>query len=87
MKNQIITKTESQDLEIYISTLKKETEIMRKLATAKGFYKYYFSYLSKFETQEKCFNYINSLYFSVFGCFRYADYSSFKKIKGLFCEN
>lgn len=80
MKNQILQELTPDELRIYINTLEKETEIMQKLATAKGFYDEYFKALKNVKYNYEAFNLINERYFNVFGQYRYSDYSSFEKI-------
>lgn len=72
---------QEQHLEALIQKLKKENEIIRKIATASGFYEYYFKQLKHYKTEIECFNAINELYHNYFGEFKYSSYDSFRKIK------
>lgn len=54
-----------------------QVEVMRKIATATGFYEYFFSVLSIFPTRSEAFNYVNDLYYELFGEYRYTSYNSF----------
>jgi len=47
---------ENKELEAKIS-------LMQKLTTTYKFYQYYFSNLPRFESSEKCFDYVNQLFF------------------------
>ena len=69
---------EEKELQIYIAKLERENEIMSKLSTSSGFYKYYFSKLPNFETQKKCFDFVNKQYCLLFGELRYDSYEHFK---------
>lgn len=62
---------------------REQVEIIRKIATAKGFYYYYFSLLSnpEFRTRTEVFEYVNNLYFELFGEYRYSSYQSFLNSK------
>lgn len=60
-----------------IEALLAENELMRKLATASGFYEYFFSQLPHHETLTDCFNMVNDKYFDFFGEYRYSSYNSF----------
>lgn len=78
-----MTISEEKDLKIYIEKLKKETEIMRKLSTVKGFHEYYFETLKKYKTNYHAFNKVNKLYLNLFGEKRYDNFLAFKKLQGL----
>lgn len=58
-----------------------QIEIIRQIATAQGFYTYFFSLLSserfRSSTRLEVFNYVNELYFELFGEYRYSSYHSF----------
>ena len=66
-------------LKAELEQLKKEREIMQKIATASGFYQYYFSQLLNYNSNLECFNAINDMYFDFFGEYRYSGYESFKQ--------
>ncbi len=61
-------------------SLKKEVRLMRKLSTLHGFYSYYLQHLKLFIDPEKTFFYVNNLYHSSYGEFKFKSYSDFKKI-------
>lgn len=61
--------------------LKQENELMRTIATADGFYNYFFKISLNFKTREDAFDYVNELYYKLFGCYRYTNYHSFRTIK------
>lgn len=60
-----------------IEELQAQNKIMRQLATTTGFYEYYFKQLKHHRTNFDCFNYVNDLYFNIFGEYRYSSYNSF----------
>lgn len=60
---------------------REKCELMRKLYTPQGFFQYYFSKLSEFNTDKECFEALNDLHEELFGVPRYSDYYCFKKIK------
>lgn len=62
---------------------REQVEIIRKIATAKGFYDYFFSLLPnpKFRTRNEAFEYVNTLYFELFGEYKYSSYQSFLNSK------
>lgn len=55
----------------------EQIKLMRKLATAQGFYEYYFSQLPKHKTNKDCFNFINDQYYEFFGEYKYSSYKNF----------
>lgn len=65
-----------QERELVLLQLK--VKLMQKLATASGFFSYYFENLKSFLKREQCFNHVNDLYFELFGHYRYDSYSNFK---------
>lgn len=60
-----------------------QVEIIRQIATAKGFYEYFFQMLSRpeFKSRIEVFNYVNDLYFELFGEHKYSSYQSFLNSK------
>lgn len=58
--------------------LKKENELMKKIASTEGFYDFYFKQINCFKNRREAFKYVNDLYKKHFGCYRYADYDSFR---------
>lgn len=71
------------DLQKEIEKLRLENQIMKMIATPSGFINFYFDKLKdeNLKTDIDCFNYVNDLYFSFFGTYKYADYNSFRKLK------
>lgn len=64
-----------------IKKLEAENKLMRQLATATGFFEYYFSMLKHYRTNLECFNAINDLYFDIFGEYKYSSHKSFHNQK------
>lgn len=62
-----------------IKKLQEKVALMKQLATTEGFYKYYFQKLNSFKFNYECFNYINNLYFQLFGVERYKSWESFRQ--------
>jgi hypothetical protein len=60
------------------SKLKKENELLKKLATTTGFYTYYFEMLPKCKTFTEAFNMANDEYYELFGQYKYSSYNSFQ---------
>lgn len=58
-----------------------QIEIIRKIATPKGFYEYFFSLLptKEFKTRTEVFDYVNELHRELFGDYKYSCYESFLK--------
>lgn len=75
-----MTTIEKKELENYINQLERENEIMKKLSTRKGFYKYYFDLLNCSKTKAQAFNKVNKLYFQLFGKKRYDNFSVFSEM-------
>ena len=75
--------TTSEQLQKEIEQLRFENQIIREIATAAGFFNFYFRQLKeeKFDSNTACFNYVNELYYSFFGEYKYSDYNSFRNIK------
>lgn len=75
--------TTSEQLSKEIEQLREENKIMKEIATPTGFFGFYFRTLKneKFTTNTACFNYVNELYNSFFGEYKYSDYDTFRKIK------
>lgn len=67
-------------LQVENEKLKKENELMRTIATADGFYNYFFKISLEFKTRKEAFDHLNDLYFNLFGCYRYSCYDSFRII-------
>lgn len=61
--------------------------VIRKIATAKGFYDYYFAIIPEFSTRIEAFNYVNELYFELFGEYKYSSYQNFLKVNRVRNEN
>lgn len=59
--------------------LRKENEVMRKIASTDGFYDYYFKHIEKYSSRIDAFNHVNGLYEKYFGSKRYKNYYSFKR--------
>ena len=68
-----------QHLQAELEKLKKERKIMQQIATASGFYQYYFLNLHDYSTNLDCFNAVNEMYYNFFGEYRYSGYESFKQ--------
>jgi len=69
------------ELSIKVTELQNQVDTMKKLCTAEGFYLFWSDSLKvkkKFPTNKSCFDYVNELYYELFGCYRYSDYGSFK---------
>lgn len=64
--------------------LQAKYDILRKIATQKGFFDYYFLTLKNYKTGLDCFNAINELHLEVLGELRYSDWSSFAKMKNYY---
>ena len=62
-------------------SLKRETRLMKRLITTNGFYGYYFDCLKNFTNREQAFGYVNELYQSLFGAYRFTNYSTFKLLQ------
>lgn len=60
--------------------LKKENEIMRQIGSVDGFYDLYFKVIPNYTSRIDAFNEVNDLHKKYFGCFRYANYWSFKRV-------
>lgn len=60
-----------------------QVEIIRKIATARGFYEYFFSLLPdpRFRTRNEVFEYVNTTYYELFGEYKYSSYQSFLNSK------
>lgn len=71
-------KLTTKEIQDQISELTRQNKLMRQLATAEGFYKYYFSQLPNHPTALSCFNAINDMYFDFFGEYKYSCYNSFQ---------
>lgn len=65
---------------IEIEKLKTENELMRQLSTDEGFSFYYYTQCKEHRTNKDAFNYVNELYFALFGEFRYIDFYSYKRV-------
>lgn len=61
-----------------LAELENQNNLMRQLATPKGFYDYWFKNLPKFRTRNECFLYVNDLFYDFFGEYRYSTYNSFQ---------
>lgn len=72
---------QEQHLQALVEKLKKENEIIKRIATSAGFYEYYFEQLKHHKTEIECFDAINDLYFEYFGEYKYSSYNSFRKLK------
>jgi hypothetical protein len=59
--------------------LKKENELLKKLATRLGFFRYYFEQLPYHPTKKACFIAVNDTYFNLFQEYRYETYDSFRQ--------
>lgn len=59
-------------------SLKRETRLMKRLVTTKGFYRHYYKYLKNFTNQEQAFGYVNELYQTLFGVYRFENYLTFR---------
>lgn len=66
-----------KELQAQLIKAQEDAKIMRKLATPKGFYNYWFSQLPNFKTRLDCFNHVNDLYLKYFDEEKYASYDSF----------
>lgn len=51
----------------------------RKIGNSKGFFKFYFEELKKHNTKIEAFNYVNELHMDLFGEYRYAEWSTFRR--------
>lgn len=52
-----------------------------------GFFQYYFAELPHHATQTDAFNHVNTLYFELFGEYRYEDYNTFRNIYSRHLKN
>ena len=77
---------QEEHLAVLIEKLKKENEIIRKIATVTGFYEYYFQQLKNHKTEIECFEAVNDLYFEYFSEFKYSSYDSFRKVKNKYLK-
>lgn len=73
-------------LEALVKKLKKENEIICRIATSSGFYEYYFEQLKHYKSNIDCFEYVNNLYYQYFGEYKYSSYNSFRTVKNKFLE-
>ncbi|GGD28881.1 hypothetical protein [Flavobacterium orientale] len=62
-----------------IQIKENEIQLMKQLATAKGFIQYYFSHLKSSATKEDAFSKVNELYLQYFGETRFSNYLEFKQ--------
>jgi hypothetical protein len=74
-------------LQAQIDKLTQQNILMKRLASKKGFCQYYFESLPKFSSNTEAFEFVNNLYFELFGEFRYSDYLSFKQAIRWFYKN
>lgn len=70
---------QEEHLAAEIALLKKENELMKKIATTDGFYRYYFSLLPIFNTNIEAFNQVNEMYYNFFKEYKYSSYDSFRR--------
>jgi len=61
--------------------LQRENELLKKLATTKGFITLYYQYLPKFKHSHECFTHLNNLHYKYFGEDKYSSWDSFRQIK------
>ena len=71
-------------IEKQLNEMRQQVELMRSLATRSGFFKQYFKELARKEqgkpvhrTNYECFNHLNTVYFDLFGEYKYSTYNSF----------
>lgn len=55
-----------------------QTDIMKSLSTAKGFYEFYYSELKHWKDEQACFSFCNSFFKLQFGKYRYTDFEHFR---------
>lgn len=63
-----------------LEKLKKENETMRQIASADGFYEYFFKQIPEHANRIEAFNHVNTLYKKYFGENKYSNYLSFKRV-------
>jgi hypothetical protein len=61
-------------------TTPQKTVIALKLKSTASFFRQYFEYLPKFETQKACFIFLNDIYFDVYGEDKYSGFQSFRNV-------
>jgi hypothetical protein len=66
--------------QIEFEKVQKENELMKRLSTREGFFKFYYQECKNFETNKQAFDHTNEMYFDLFGQYRFADYISFKNM-------
>ena len=71
-----MAKTSVKNLEL--DKLKNQIQLMRQLFGKAGFIQAYFSALPLHKTNKAAFEFVNDLYFNLFGTYRYSDFGSFK---------
>ena len=64
-----------------IDKLQEENNMLRKLATKRGFIQLYYSYLKAFNTNTECFDFLNEKHKKEFGEVKFMSYNSFRNIK------
>jgi hypothetical protein len=79
--------TATEELQLEITKLQEEFELIRQLGRSNGFYMYYFSKLKDFKTNIDCFHHVNDLYYKYFNEYRYSSYNSFRTITNKYLKN
>ena len=64
-----------------LDKLQFENDLLRKLATKRGFINVYYSNLKNFDTNTECFDFVNDLHKKHFGEHKYMNYNSFRVLK------
>ena len=64
-----------------IDKLQEENNMLRKLATKRGFIQLYYSYLKDFNTNTECFDFLNEKHKKEFGKYKFSGYDSFRVIR------
>ncbi|WP_196895832.1 hypothetical protein [Aureivirga marina] len=71
----------SNNTQQQILELQAEHELLKKLATAKGFYDEFFRIIKFHRNYIEAFNYLNDKYFDLVGEYKYSSYNSFRTVR------
>lgn len=61
-------------------TTPEKTVIALNLKSTASFFRQYFEYLPKFKTQKECFEFLNDIYYEVYGEDKYSNFTSFRGV-------
>lgn len=77
VKSSIDTSVSVLQQEKVIAALTMKVALMKKLTTTVGFYEVYYKFLSNYDNKNEAFDYINQMYFSFFGVYRFETFFDF----------